>query len=233
MVKMEEMIMAKIVDCPFCGQEVTKGIFSGDDCELDVGTFKALTCCPKCYKKYKGKVKENKERFLTKFENMKKATKSKYTEKDIAKLYEIYVEEKAKQSEKCGGQQLDKMGGFFTYNANGFFNVSEYGKGFGKGDATDDSKASCFDKNDITKIEYAKAGSGKFDGLFHKIYCFAIRLNDETVMTFKPSVTSTVESGAGFMFGYQKSAEKKLAYQLEEFKRLIGSDLPIVKVNKI
>lgn len=146
--------MAKIVNCPFCGQEVTKGIFSGDDCELDVGTFKALTCCPKCYKKYKGKVKENKERFLTKFENMKKATKSKYTENDIAKLYEIYVEEKAKQIGKCGGQQLDKMGTFFTYNSNGFFNVCECGTGFGKGESSDSSNASCFDKNDITKIEY-------------------------------------------------------------------------------
>ena len=62
---------------------------------------------------------------------------------------------------------------------------------------------------------------------------FAIRLNDETVMTYKPCIARTADSGAGFGFGYQKSAEKKLVYQLEEFKRLIGSDLPIVKINKI
>ena len=86
---------------------------------------------------------------------------------------------------------------------------------------------------DKSKIEYAKNHIGSFDGLFHKIYSFAIRLNDESVMTYKPCVTRTSAPGTGFGFGYQKSAEKKLIKQLEEFKQAIGSDLPIVKVKKI
>ena len=34
-------------------------------------------------------------------------------------------------------------------------------------------------KDDITKIEYAKIGSGSFNGLFQQIFSFAIRLNDK------------------------------------------------------
>lgn len=236
--------MAKVVNCPFCGEEVTKGIFSGDDCSLDVGTFKPITCCPKCYKKYKGGVKENKERFSVKFNTMKKANKTKYAEKVVADLYKTYVEEKEKQYAKHPNAEFKHLGAFFVFDDEGNFSVREYGKGLVNTDITaadmvrssfDSVTTDChfFDKNDITKIEYAKNHIGSFDGLFHKIYSFAIRLNDESIMTYKPCVTRTAAAGAGFGFGYQKSAEKKLIKQLEEFKQAIGSDLPIVKVKKI
>ena len=135
------------------------------------------------------------------------------------------------------------IGYFYLLDDDGNFSVREYGKGNENLDITAEDmvkshlkvETDChfFDKNDITKIEYAKNKMGSFDGLFHKIYSFAIRLNDETVMTYKPCVTRTATAGAGFAFGYQKSAEKKLIKELEEFKQAIGSDLPIVKVNKI
>lgn len=236
--------MAKIVNCSFCGEEVTKGFFSGDDCSLFVGTVKTITCCPKCYKKYKNKVNDNKDRFLIKLENMKKAKKSKLTEKDIAQAFATYIEEKEKQYSKISNAAMEHLDAFFIYDDKGRFSVREYGKGLGNLDITakdmvksftEAAETDChfFDKNDITKIEYAKNNAGSFDGLFHKVYSFAIRLNDESVMTYKPCVTRTASVGAGFMFGYQKSAEKKLLEQLELFKEVIGSDLPIVKVKKI
>ena len=206
--------------------------------------MKTITCCPKCFKKYKKKAKENEERFATKFENMKKATKAKYTEKDIAQAFMLYIEEKEKQYSKISNVETDYLGDFFIYDEKGRFSVREFGKGFlnldisadamvKSNDKSLDTDCHFFDKNDITKIEYAKNNSGAFADTFHKVYSFAIRLNDESIMTYKPCVTRTAAVGSGFLFGFQKSAEKKLLEQLEDFKQAIGSDLPIVKVKKI
>ena len=236
--------MAKTTNCSFCGKEITKGIFNGEDCTLDLGTgTKLITCCQECHDKYKSELKANKKRFLTKFDNMKRATRAKYSEKEIAKLFMTYLEEKESQYAKYPDATATHIGSFFMTDDAGNFTVAEYGKGISNIDITAkdmvksylsvETDCHFFDKNDITKIEYAKNHMGSFDGLFHKIYSFAIRLNDESVMTYKPCVTRTSAPGTGFGFGYQKSAEKKLIKQLEEFKQAIGSDLPIVKVKKI
>ena len=93
--------------------------------------------------------------------------------------------------------------------------------------ATQDAFA--FTKDDITKIEYQKIGIGQPINLFKRGYSFNIYLNDEKVLTYKPCVARSFAIGKGFGFGYYKSAEKALLAQLEDFKRTIGSNLPVKK----
>lgn len=235
--------MAKITNCSFCGKELTKGIFKGDDYYLDLGMYGA-TCCEDCYNKRKNISKPDKKRIETKLDNFKRATKNKPSEKDIAIMFDKYFEEKGIQEEKCGAEVPDVAFGCFCCNSAGYFSVREYSMTFSNQDVSAksmiksldkavDTQCICFDKNDITKIEYAKIGSGDPLGLFATAYSFAIRLNDEKIMTYKPCITRTAMVGRGLFFGHQKSAEKRLIDQLNEFKKAIGSDLPIVKVKKI
>ncbi len=236
--------MAKKANCAFCGKELTKGFFKGNDMVLDYG-IGVLTCCEECYANYQPLEKDRKKRFGTKLNNLKNAKRiKKLAEADIAKMYATYAEEELKQTLKYPTEIPSEGLGVFLLSENGCFSVREFATGFTSEDISakdmvrsleKSEKTDClfFDKNDITKIEYAKVGSGDFVGMFAKAYSFAIRLNDETVMTYKPCITKTAMLGQGFFLGFQKNAEAKLIDQLEYFKKKIGSDLPIVKVNKI
>jgi hypothetical protein len=177
---------------------------------------------------------------------LKKATKRKPTEKEITEMFLQYLEEEKKYSGKTAQIEPDMFKSFYVYDslAPTYFSTREFGKGFLKSDVAaermvkslekaENTQCCCFDKDDITKIEYAQIGSGNNLGLFKQAYSYAIRLNDESIMTYKPCVTRTAVLGSGFLFGYKKSAEKKVIEMLNEFKKQIGSDLPIVKVKKI
>ncbi len=235
--------MAKTTNCSLCGKELSKGFLSGDNYNIDVGP-KVITCCEDCLNKYKPLAKENKKRFTIKYENLKKATKGKYSEQEIGNMFLTYLDEKNKQYEKIGDVLLTNSMIGFSFNYDGLFSVREFGKGFSNQDISvkdmiksykkaENTDCHVFDINDITKIEYAKNGSGTFLGLIRKVYSFNIRLNDEKIMTYKPCITRAATIGMGFMFGYQKSAEKQLVKALKEFSKHIGCNLPIVKVNKI
>ena len=237
--------MAKKANCAFCGKELTKGIFKGEDMVLDCGGGTYLTCCEECYAKYEGLEKVRKNRFGIKLNNLKNAKKiKKLAESDIAKMYLTYIDEEHKQAHKCCDEIPYEGVGIFTLSQNGCFSVREFATGFANSDIgakqmiksldkSQNTDCMFFDKNDITRIEYAKVGMADPLGLFAQAYSFAIRLNDETVITYKPCITRTAMLGRGFIFGYQRSAEAKLKDQLEYFKKKIGSDLPVVKVKKI
>ena len=236
--------MAKTVNCAFCGKELTSGFLNGNTTSVDLDAFVSIICCEECKNKYKPTVKNNKDRFVLKYESLKKTTKKKYSQNEIADMYLTYLNEKEIQENKCGEEIPDMCFNCFVYNSNGYFSVREFGKGFINTDFSaqsmlkslnkaQDTDCMMFDKNDITKIEYAQLGFGDPLGLFSVAYSYAIRLNDETVMTYKPCITRTASLGNGFIFGYAKSAEKNLIKQLNEFKKIIGCDLPIVKVKKI
>ena len=235
--------MAKTTNCAFCGKELTKGLFKGNNVLLDCGT-KLITCCEECYEHYKTLEKTRKQRFGTKLTNLMNAKRiKKISDAEVAAMYRTYVQGEENQVLKWGAEIPCESVGIFLFSSNGCFSVREYATGFVNSDinAKDmlkslkkSAKTDClfFDRNDITKIEYAKVGMGTFGGLFSKAYSFVIRLNDEKELTYKPAVTKTAMVGHGFGFGYRRSAEKKLVDQLEYFKKKIGSDLPIVKVNK-
>ncbi len=236
--------MAKVTNCAFCGKEITAGLFKGDAVLLNVG-LQILSCCEECYKKYQPIYEQYKDRFELKLENLKKSSK-KISHTDIAKMFIKYIDEAKQYEENSIEKDVDLFTSFFAYNSNGeqYFSVKEFGKGWLNSDITAKDMVKSinaaqneanifFDKEDITKIEYAKMGIGDPLGLFSVAYTFTIRLNDENVMTYKPCITRAAFIGHGFGFGYRRSAEKKLIKVLNEFKRIVGSDLPIVKVRKI
>ncbi|MBR2715125.1 MAG: hypothetical protein IKB73_02830 [Ruminococcus sp.] len=222
-----------------------KGLFKGEDMLIDCGGGTLLTCCKDCYAEYGELQDVRKDRFGTKLINMKRAKRiKKLSEAEIAKMYTNYIDEERKQTQKCLEAFVSETVGIFTLTQNGLFSVREFATDFLNSDigAKDMIKSldkaqytAClyFDKNDITKIEYAKVGMSSPLGLFAQAYSFAIRLNDEAVITYKPCITRIAMVGRGFIFGYQRNAEAKLVDQLNYIKKKIGSDLPIVKVKKI
>lgn len=235
--------MAKTTNCSFCNKELKKGFFSEEVCSLEVTDFRSIVCCGACHKKYRKVADNHKSRFNLKYETIKKTTRKKISEQELTHMFITYINEYVEARDKQNGLDIH-FGPFFNYKDDGSFAVREFGKGLINEDVDVYQKAMSnvitnltdtlfFTKDDITKIEYAKSGMGSFAGLFKKAYSFNIRLNDERVMTYKPAITRSAHLGSGFMFGYQKSAEKKLKKELELFKALIGSDLPIVKVRSI
>lgn len=232
--------MSKDTNCSFCNKEISKGLFSGESKIMMFGAAPSLVCCKECFDKYE----RSGVRFGTKFETVKRHSKKKYTNKEEAEMYLSYLEEEKIQLEKCGGETTEMFFGFFAYNQNGFFSVREYGQGFLNQDVTPkamiksmkkakkDTECCCFDKNDITKIEYYQDGASQPLSMTKYAFSYAIRLNDETIMTYKPCITRTAVLGRGFFLGYKKSSERALLKELNEFKRIIGTDLPIVKVKK-
>lgn len=104
-------------------------------------------------------------------------------------------------------------------------------------DKSQDQESCCFDKNDITRIEYKrdnliglKVSSWDFT---HEYYTYTVRFNSESTLTYKPCITRTAVLGRGFLvFGFKKAAEQELIKQLMTLRNAIGSDLPIVKVKK-
>lgn len=237
--------MAKMTSCDFCGKEIKKGVFAGESFWIDVGNNMQgnLTCCEDCYNKYHPEEKAERKRFATKLENMKKSTKKRYSNKEIAKMFAEYIDEKYVILAKHGDELPEYYSGGFVTNSNGCFYLTEFCKGYINSDvsATDMIKSldksqsadcCCFDKNDITKIEYARVGRGDILSFSKTAFSYEIRLNDESVMTYKPCITRTAVIGKGvFLTG--RSAEQEIVNALTFFKMGIGSDLPIKRIDKI
>ena len=231
--------MAKTTKCAFCGKEVTKGLFTGNAEELQLS--QTIVCCKSCYDKFSAAIADKEYRIKNKIENMKRSAKVKLSGEEIAKLVNKYLAEETQQKEKAGNQELDRFSAFFAYNEAGFFTVREFQM---SGLLSDDESSSItetqfvdgvpFDKNDITRIEYRKATKvGHSTSLFSELHAFELRLNDEKVFTYKPCITKAVVGGKGLLpFLAAKNAEKRFVEQLQQFKQVIGTELPIVKVNK-
>ncbi len=237
--------MAKTVKCAFCGKELQKGLLSGNAQALVLGGYETLDVCEDCKKHYESVEVQVSERFGAKLMNYKRTNKiKKINQAEIAKLYDQYVRDEAENVARYSAVEFTFFKDFYCYENGGRFTVKEFANGFlgedvGTGQMVKTIKKSkkedtgVFTKDDITKIEYAVNGSGSFVGLFRKAYSFSIRLNDETVLQYKPCITRSTVLGYGFMFGYRGSAEKRMVKELEGFKKAIGSDLPIVKVKKM
>lgn len=236
--------MAKMINCPFCGKEIKKGLFSAEQAILSLGKGFSVDCCNECYEKYKDFEKADKGRFGIKLNNMKKVTKIKLKNDEIAKLYAQYMNDYEQRVIRGAFKTPHSRYACFCLAEDGYFSMRETSLAFEDEDITpkemikslkkaENTDCLYFTKDDITKIEYAKVGIGSFLGLTHKAYSFNIRINDEKIVTYKPCISRTAMLGRGFMFGYQKSAEKELMKHINKFKQHVGCDLPVVKVKKI
>lgn len=232
--------MAKTTNCVFCGKELKTGFFKGDDFFLDTGAG-SITCCEACHDKYRDEMKRHKERFGTKVDNLKNASKRRLSEKELAEMYLQYTAEEQKQLAKCGTETADQYRIWFSFNDRRYFGMKELRVGAGNNDVsakqmlktldkTTQYDSLCFDKDDVTKLEFRQAGIGSTLSLFATAYSYEIRLNDEKILTYKPCITKTMVVGKGLFT--KKAAEKQMYTLLETFKREVGVDLPIVKVKK-
>lgn len=232
--------MAKSTNCAFCGKEITKGFLKGDAEYLSFNLEIGVTCCPDCEKMYGKESVSGHERFGAKIYNYKKARKIKLSEKEIAHMFLQYLRDEEAQKAKYGNEIPDGHYSFFSYNPNGCFCVREFQSGFVNSDvsAKDMIKSMeksynydsyMFDKNDITKIQYRRKSMGDPLGLFSVAYSYDIILNDEKEFSYKPCLTRTAMIGRGLPFMKGWSADKKIKKELELFKSLINSDLPIKK----
>lgn len=231
--------MAKTAKCAFCGTEVTTGLFTGNAEELQL--TQTIVCCESCYEKFSAAIAGKEYRIKNKIENMKRSAKIKLSGEEIAKLVKLYLDEEQQQREKVGSQKADHFTAFFGHDEAGHFCVREFQM---SGLLADDEGNSLegkqfidgvlFDKDDITRIEYRKATKvGHSTSLFSELHAFELRLNDEKVFTYKPCITKVVVGGKGLLpFLAAKNAEKRFVEQLQQFKQVIGTELPIVKVNK-
>ena len=122
--------MAKVINCAFCGKELTMGLFKGDACAISCNIDVSITCCEDCKNKYGKENVFGHERFGAKICNYKKNNKLKLSEKEIANLFIEYLSQQEKQKERTGAEIVSEFQGFFTYNENGYFGVREFQQGF-------------------------------------------------------------------------------------------------------
>jgi len=235
--------MAKTGICPICGKEIIYGILNGNVEELKLTADDYLDCCGDCKKEYKEIVKAAKPKFEAKLHNYKRRNKGKLDNDTLGKLFMTYLNEATLQMEKNSGQVPDNQRCFYVYNKDGYFNVREWKLGFLNKDisVTDMVKSTIknsntdgmmFTKDDITRIEFRRDKFPSSAGLFKYVASYDIRLNDESVMTAKPCITRIAIVTTATMFNAGSALDKKMTEILNDFKKVIGSDLPVVKVNK-
>ena len=230
--------MAKMTHCEFCGKELKKGLFTGQDYPLDLG-LDFITCCKECYDRYEKAAARNRERFSVKMRNYRAATKKKVEPEMVKQMFLDYLaQERALMHRQKHAERVINFG-FFAADDEGLFAVREadLDADFNAKQMTKTLKnankvgETQFNKDDITRIEYRTTMFGESTGLFSTAYPFVIRFNDEKEFTYKPCVTKMVFVGKGLWPHTQKKKAKEACESaLQLFKEVIGSDLPIREV---
>ena len=232
--------MAKLVKCPFCGKEMTKGMIRGDAQLLDIARYQNVHACPECYEKLHREAKFHKERFSKKIENYAWERRIRLTEDLVASLYKDYLADYRCRKEALACDAPRKYGYFFLFDENGRFGVNEGALDFVGQDISakdklktlkkaEDCEVFGFTAEDVGCLEFRLRNS-EFIGLFKKCYSLEIRLNHEKRMTYRPVFVKTVVVGKGFAFGYRKGAKKQAIQLLESFRRAVGIPHPIREV---
>jgi hypothetical protein len=232
--------MAKTKACGFCGKEITTGFFKGTEQLLDIGNYSCISCCEDCYNKHEKEAERIKERLGVKLDNFAISSDKILSDEDKVKIFFRYLEEEKEYSARTCVNP--KPLNFFMVDESCQFTASDsklnllatkkqLEKDIG---AMIEHPDAWFNKGDITRLEYRYAGSyGVSDGLFDDVYAFEVRLNDEKEVSFKPSILRMAFPANGFTGGIRKKKAKEMCVsKLEELKRFIESDLPIVEVKK-
>ncbi len=234
------MAKTKTKACGFCGKEITTGLFKGTEKLLNIGGWHYISCCGDCYNKHEEDADRVKERLGIKLDNCAFSSEGALSDEDKVKVFFRYLEEEKEYSARTCVNP--KPLGFFMVDESCHFtaiesklNLLATKKQLEKDIAAIfDYSNIWFNKDDITRLEYRYAGSyGVSDGLFDGVYAFEVRLNDEKDISFKPCIIRMAFSANGFTGGIRKKKAKEMCVsKLEELKRFIESDLPIVEVKK-
>ncbi|MBE6608393.1 MAG: hypothetical protein E7633_07540 [Ruminococcaceae bacterium] len=231
--------MAKTKNCSFCGKEITTGFFKGTEQLLNIGKGYYISCCEDCLRKYEKDANRVEDRLGIKLKNCYDFSKKTFNDEDGTKIFLRYLEDEKKYAPKEG---YTPESGYFIYDDKGNFNASECELGlFANAKQLEkdmlhilDYPNAWFSKDDVTKLEYRYAGCYTLVGeAFSDAYAFEVRLNDEKEVTYKPAIFRMFFTTKGFTGGSRKKKAKiKCAEKLEEFKNIIGCDLPVVEVKK-
>ena len=234
--------MAKIVNCSICGKEMTKRFLGSDVKRLNVGD-QEIDCCPECYAKYVAAMEQHAKRFGAKLRNYKLATRQKkLPDAQIGHMYAVYRQEADCFCHVSQPRTICNLsGGIFISNERSF-SATEFSNDYFHKDLSVYDMASWvgkkkiedglwFTKDDISKIEFARNGRGMFNGLFDMLFSYTIRLNDESIIGYRPAVSRMVVK-VKFPYFARRRAEKKIIAHLELFKQTIGSELPIVRTQR-
>ncbi len=224
--------MAKTTTCNFCGKELTKGFFKGEDYCLSVGDY-SFDCCKECYDHYKQTLKElGPDRLKIKLANYKYFSRTKLSTEQVLQMIQQYI---AEAEEKHEAVFLPKRGEFYNFDEFGRFNVAEMQFGLmGESDKRKvlikslDSLTGAFTKDDVSCIQYRICGREE-TGLFHTAYMVELCFN--TGFTYKPCYTRTAVEPSG-IFNMKAKARKQVVAELALFKQRIGCTLPIQEVKK-
>lgn len=234
--------MAKTKVCPFCGKEYQDSFFGSSEADiLEFGeglTYFSVKCCSNCGSKYREEAKQEGKRFAVKVENIKSATRRKFKDIEIARMFNAYLSEKAAYPEYIGEEALPICFAFISpdghfgmtefYTETVEFNTKQYEKSIDKIYGWESNRL--FTSRDVSKLEYRQVGMKDTTGMFSAVYTYDIRLNDEKTMTYKPCIARCFIVGKGIRPTH--FAEKEIVRQLEVFKTRVGVNLPITKVKK-
>lgn len=221
--------MAKFTNCRFCGKELKKGFFTGEDRLLELGdTY--ITCCKDCLERYEPYGK----RFGIKVKNYSYLNRTELTEQTILQWFRQYLAEADAYATARGTEKPTKWGYFYQCNENGVFGLNEALVGTFNG-TSDKVKmlentflpdTFLFTRDDISCIRFHLCEREEID-MYHTAYAVEICLNEG--FTFRPAYCKTVIGKSG-VFNMKDKVRQEVYQQLEQFRARIGSDLPIEEV---
>lgn len=239
--------MAKLKQCPFCGNEYKDGFFSSEGRYLSFGkqmkgdeSF-GISCCSDCNSKYENLVAKIGPRFSAKISNLKKISKKKLSEEEICSMFKQYYDEYFNHESISvdDGDTIPIMFGFVTKGGKFFIpefdtTNSDYNTDKGADRIIDmqfsqpkDCGEFLFTKDDISRMEYKKIYKDKYMG--KGLFVYEICFNDPRIMTYKPTLTRCLIIEKGF--GLDTKADKAIESLLSTLQTSIGSNLPIKKVS--
>ena len=233
-------LFTKVTKCAFCGAPITTGMFGGSSWDVTVG-LETMHLCINCYNQINPYVEEHESRLYSKIRNYVNTAKVRLSGEDLANLLKQYMQEEQYYSARYGVVTELEHHGFFRHNGYGLFSVAEAQLDNSytmAGVAASNLRNSLFtgdiwfSREDITCLEYcySKIPITDDDGTYY--YSFDIRLNDPRYFTYRPCIINVCLQGGSGLFNNHRKAEDQLLYMLEAFKRVIGTNLPIVKHDK-
>lgn len=238
--------MAKTTVCPICGKEFKITLFGigGTNGVLtmknDFSSTKkyAIDVCEDCADYYQPILNLYGDRFVTKLNNMRKATHRKYSQAQIADMMVKYLKEADAHPIYDGEDMIPGFPACFDFSGN--FCGTEYDRTSINSSAKHNIKnidksitmdpRYVFTADDISRIEFRKAECVNFTAS-SVLYRYEIRVNDEKEMTFKPCILACYVPVNFFLFSGMRS-KKKIRGMLERFCEQIHCNHKIVAVSK-
>ena len=231
----------KMNNCSFCGKEITTGFLKGNEQILSPASDILISCCPDCYRQRKAQAEEVYDQLTAKVKSyMCKKNIVVVPKEQQRPIYEQYCQERAALQAGRGQIRTDVKGHFFRCNADGYFRWYEaaIGNDFNTRKSkvktmknTLDVNNDVYNKDDVGFIRYRVCS---FDtlGLFSLCCTVEVCVNDIDTVSAKPQTTKFILTSKGLLWSLKKKCRREAREILEDFRDVIGSNLPVEEVKK-